>query len=64
MAKERVESRLAAIPAVDVANHLRLMGETPATLTVHRTVPLQLRLRRRRARAIETMEEELSWNGR
>ncbi len=62
--KERVESRLAAIPAADVAIHLRPMRETPATHTVHRIVPLQPRLSRCCAWAIETMEEGLSWYGR
>ncbi len=64
MSKERVAGRLAAVPAADVASHLQLMGEMPATHTVHRTVPLQPRPGRCRARAIETMEEGLSWHGR
>ena len=64
MAEERVEGRLTAIPAVDMANRLLLLGEALVSLTASCTVLLELRPSWRRARVIETVEEELSWHGR
>ncbi len=59
MAEERVQRRLAAILAADVAGYSCMMRETPVTLTADGTVPLQPRPGRRRDRVIETMEEDL-----
>ena len=63
MAEERVQRRLAAILAADVAGYSRLMGEdeegTLATLTAHRTELIEPCIAEHRGRVVKTTGDGL-----
>ena len=63
MAEERVQRRLAAILAADVAGYTRLMGEdeegTLAVLTAHRTELIEPRIAEHRGRVVKTTGDGL-----
>ncbi len=63
MAEERVQRRLAAILAADVAGYSRLMGEdeegTHATLTAHRTELIEPCIAEHRGRVVKTTGDGL-----
>ena len=63
MAEERVQRRLAAILAADVAGYSRLMGEdeegTLAALTAHRTELIEPCISRYRGRVVNTAGDGL-----